>query len=143
MKTLLLLLAISFSTTRLEIFIEIPPAEAKKHIGEKVKVCGKVVDTRFGETASKQTIISMGGGSSNQPLTVIISLDDRKNFSYKPEQFLRNKTVCFSGKVVENNGRTELIVSRQDDIQIDEEEAEVEVKANYFDFFNKYFDDKK
>jgi hypothetical protein len=132
---------ISFSTG-LENSIEIPPGEAKKHVGEKVKVCGKVVDTRFAETPAKQTVISMGGGSSNQSLTVIINLEDRKNFSYKPEQFLKNKTVCISGKVVENNGRTELIVYRQDDIQIDEDEAEVEIKANYFDFFNKYFDDK-
>ena len=143
MKILFILLMISFSTTSFENNIEIPPTEAKKHVGEKVKVCGKVVDARFGETASKQTTISMGGGSSNLPLTVIINFEDRKNFSYKPEQFLKNKTVCISGKVVENNGRTELIVSRQEDIQIDEEEGEVEVKANYFNFFNKYFDDKE
>jgi hypothetical protein len=143
MKTLLILMIISFSTIGLENTIEIPPGEAKKHVGEKVKVCGKVVDTRFGETASRQTIISMGGGSPNQPLTIIISSDDRKNFSYKPEQFLKNKAICVNGKVVENNGKTELIVSRQDDIQIDEQEAELEIKANYFDFFNKYFDDKK
>jgi hypothetical protein len=142
MKTLLIFLMISFSTTSLENPIEIPPGEAKKHLGERVKVCGKVVDARFGETTLKQTIISLGGGSPNQPITVTISLEDRKNFNYKPEHFLKNKAICISGKVVETNGRTELVVSRQDDIQVEEDEPEVEVKANYFDFFNKYFDDK-
>lgn len=139
MKTFLIFLMISFSTTSLENSIEIPPGEAKKHVGEKVKVCGKVVDAKFAETPSRQTVISMGGGQ----LTVIINNEDRKNFNYKPEQFLKNKSVCISGKIVETNGRTEMIISRQDDIQIDEEEVEVEVKANYFDFFNKYFDDKE
>ena len=122
--------------------LEIPPEEAKKHVGENVKVCGKITDAKFFESASKQTVISIG--TSNKPLTVVISFEDRKNFSYKPENFLKNKSVCVSGRVVENNGRTELIVSKQEDIKIEEEdETEVEVKANYFDFFNKYFDDKE
>jgi hypothetical protein len=132
----------SFSTTSLDSYTDIPPGEAKKHIGEKVKVCGKVTDTRFWENSSRQTQISMGGNFLNQQLTIIINLEDRKNFSYKPEVFLRNKSVCVSGKIVENNGRTELIVTKQDDIRIEEEEAEIEIKANDFNIFNKFFNDK-
>lgn len=116
---------------------EVAPDDARKHVGETVKVCGKITDAKFYE-AGKQTLINVGG---SQNLTVKIAFDDRKNFSYKPEHFLRNKAVCITGKVIINNGRIELIISRQEDIKIDEDES-LEIKANDFDFFNKYFDDK-
>ena len=140
MKLTVLLIMFSFSTTDLDGYSAIPPGEAKKHVGEKVKVCGKVTDTKFGDN-SRQTLISMGGYPNHQ-LTVIINVEDRKNFSYKPEIFLKNKNVCVTGKVVDNNGRTELFISRQDDIRIEEDEPEFEIRANDFNIFNKFFNDK-
>src|SRR5687767_6452928 len=104
MKSLFILLMLSFTTPPVP--VEIAPEEARKHVGEKVKVCGKISEARFFESASKQTIISMGGTSPS--LNIVISFEDRKKFTYKPEEFLKNKSVCISGKVVDNNGKAEL-----------------------------------
>jgi hypothetical protein len=90
----------------------IPAAEAAKHVGEKATVCDKVFGGRFMENASGQpTLINMGDAYPNNPFTFVIFPDDRKKFSYKPEDFLVDKKVCVTGEIKEFRGKPQIVVT--------------------------------
>ncbi len=91
--------------------ITIAPKDAGKYVGERVTVCGKTSGALQLETGNIQsTFINMGTASASNLVNIVISNDDRKNFQYKPEEFLVNKNVCVTGKVVEINGKAEIIL---------------------------------
>ena len=91
--------------------------EAAKHVGEKATVCDKVFSARFFEGGTDQpTLVNMGDAYPNNPFTFVIKGDDRKKFSYRPEEFLVNKQVCVSGEIKDYKGKPEMIVS--DSVQV-------------------------
>lgn len=97
--------------------VSIPAAEASRHIGEKATVCDKVSGGRFMENANGQpTLINMGDVYPNNPFTFVIFADDRKKFSYKPEDFLVNKKVCVTGEIKEFRGKPQIVVT--DTVQV-------------------------
>ena len=119
----------------------ISPKEAAKHVGEKVSICGKVTGGKApGSNSSKSTILQLVDQSNGSTINVVIRLDDRKNFSYKPEEYLYAKQVCITGTIVENNGRTELIVNRPGEIRINDEGSS-DIRPMDFDGMNRFFDE--
>ena len=89
-----------------------PASEAARHIGEKTTICDKVFGGRFMESAKDQpTLINMGDAYPNNPFTFVIFADDRKKFSYKPEDFLVDKKVCVTGEISEFRGKPQVVVS--------------------------------
>jgi hypothetical protein len=112
--------------------------DASRHMGEKINVCGKVSGSKSAnENAAKSTIIKLSSQGA-APLHVVIRQDDRKNFSYKPEEYLYNKNVCVSGTVTDNNGKTEVIVRKPEEIIIEESGAGAEIRPLEFDSFNRF-----
>ncbi len=104
--TLCFLLGKGFSQT------PIPASEAAKHIGEKITVCDKVFGGRFLENANNQpTLINMGGDYPNNPFSFVIFGDNRKKFSYHPEEFLVNKRVCVTGEISSYRDKPQIVVS--------------------------------
>lgn len=96
---------------------KVPIEEASKHIGETVTICDKVYGAKFLETSKTQpTFLDLGGNVPNQKLTIVISFDDRKNFTGKPEETFVGKNVCVTGKLVDYKGKPEIIVTRPEDI---------------------------
>ena len=92
--------------------IKIPAAEASKHIGEKITVCDKVFGGRYLENASEQpTLINMGDAYPNNPFTFVIFGEERKKFTYKPEEFLVDKQVCVTGEIKTYKDKPQIIVS--------------------------------
>lgn len=90
----------------------ISASEAAKHIGEKTTVCDKVFGGRFLENANGQpTLINMGDAYPNNPFTFVIFTDNRKKFSYKPEDFLVDKKVCVTGEIKEYRGKPQIVVT--------------------------------
>ena len=86
--------------------------EAAKHIGEKVTVCDKVFGGRYFESGNNQpTLLNMGDAYPNNPFTFVIYGEDRKKFSWKPEEYLVNKEVCVTGEVKEYRGKPQITVS--------------------------------
>ena len=74
-----------------------------KHVGDSVKVCGKVYGIRFMEQSKNQpTFINVGAAYPNQLLTVVIWGDVRKEFEKTPEELFTDKEVCVTGVVVKN-----------------------------------------
>ncbi|MBS1509502.1 MAG: hypothetical protein JST86_01580 [Bacteroidetes bacterium] len=100
MKQTLLLMAgllialLSYSQT------EIKLEEVSKHVGDSVKVCGKIYGGIFLERSSgTPTFLNVGGAYPNNPLTIVIWADVRKQFEQKPEEFYKDKAVCVYGKI--------------------------------------------
>lgn len=60
---------------------KIPIEEAGKHIGETVTICSRVYGARYLESsATKPTLLNLGGSYPKNLLTVLINDADRKNF---------------------------------------------------------------
>jgi hypothetical protein len=76
------------------------PDEAAKHVGETVKVCGKIFGGRFFETSNNcPTLLNMGAAYPSSPITIMLTLEVRNKLGYVPEQQLKEKIVCVTGKV--------------------------------------------
>jgi len=79
---------------------EIKLEEVGKHVGDSVKVCGKIYGGIFLERSSgTPTFLNVGGLYPNNPLTIVIWADVRKTFEQQPEEFYKDKNVCIFGKI--------------------------------------------
>lgn len=97
----------------------IPAKDAAKHIGEKATVCDKVFGGRFFESGKDQpTLLNMGDAYPNNPFTFVIYGEARKQFSYKPEEFLVNKQVCVTGEIKDYRGKPQIIVTDSSQLMI-------------------------
>jgi micrococcal nuclease len=81
-------------------------------MGKKAMVCDKVFGGRFLENANgTPTLINMGDAYPNNPFSFAIFAEDRKKFSYKPEEFLIDKQVCVTGEITEFRGKPQIVVT--------------------------------
>jgi hypothetical protein len=114
-------------------------AQNTKHTGEKVNVCGKISAGRSPETnAGKSTVITITNTATAAPVNVVIRQEDRKNFGYKPEEYLYSKNVCVTGTATENNGRTEVIIRRPEDIKIEDNVGGAEIRPFDIDGLSRF-----
>jgi DNA/RNA endonuclease YhcR with UshA esterase domain len=115
--------------------------DARKHIGEKVNVHGRVSKGELRQTGNKKsTVLNIEGGND---LTIVINEDARKNFPNKPEEFYTNKNVTVTGKVVGANGKAEIAVYRPEDIKVEQTSmggGELELKPMDINGITRYFD---
>lgn len=89
------------------------------HVGEKVTVCNKVYGTKFLDQVNKQpTFLNLGAAYPDNPLTVVIFGDDRKNFKEAPEVMYDEKEICVTGEIKEFKGKPEIIVDNPDEIVV-------------------------
>ena len=78
----------------------IPLEDAAKHVGDSVKVCGKVFGGRYLENATNTpTLLNLGAAYPDQLLTVVFWGDTRKQFTGEPEKDLVQKEVCVTGTI--------------------------------------------
>ncbi|WP_375560159.1 DNA/RNA non-specific endonuclease [Bernardetia sp. OM2101] len=97
-------------------------AKYKTKSNKKVTICGTVVSTKL---SSKGNIfINLDRAFPNQVFTVSIFAKNVKNFPYKPEEYLKGKTICVTGKVSEFNGTPSMSVENGKSIFLYEEEEE-------------------
>jgi hypothetical protein len=95
------------------------PEEAAKHVGDNVKVCGKIFGGRFFETSNNSpTLLNMGAAFPASPITIMITLDVRNKLGYVPEQQLKEKNICVTGKVELFKGKPEIVVSDMAQLEI-------------------------
>ena len=98
---------------------QIKPEEAKNHIGDSLTVCGSVDGGKYLENANRQpTLLDMGGSYPNQALTLLIWGDNRSRFSYKPEEALRGKEVCVTGKIILYKDKPEIILDSEAQVKV-------------------------
>ena len=93
--------------------------DAGQHIGDSVIVEGRIMDTRYFESANNApALFNMGGKFPNQLLTLVIYGSDRKNFKDAPEIFYKEKNVVVKGKIEEYKGKPQIIVRSPDQIAV-------------------------
>lgn len=108
--TLLISLTLSaFSQTSISV------DSAKNYIGTRVTVCSTVFGTKALE---KITFINLGAAHPNSPLTIVVMAKDYVNFSAPPATLYANKKVCVTGEVKDFKGKTEIVITKPDDIKI-------------------------
>jgi hypothetical protein len=95
------------------------PEEAANHIGETVKICGKVFGGRFFETSANcPTLLNMGAAYPASPVTIMITLEVRNKLGYMPEQELKEKNICVTGTVELFKGKPEIKVTKVAQIEL-------------------------
>lgn len=104
---------------------QVSATNAKNYVGNRCTVCGTVVSTRFlANSKSQATYLNLDYNFPNQVFTIVISGEDRVNFPYLPEVFLKNKQVCVRGEVQKFNGTPQIEVRNAKKLKIMEEEKE-------------------
>jgi len=87
------------------------PEEGAKHVGDSIKVCGKIYGGRFFETSNgSPTLLNMGAAFPASPLTIMIPGSVRSKLNYMPEAQLKDKNVCVRGHVTLFKERPEIII---------------------------------
>lgn len=119
MLRLIFLLGISapFVSAQTTITIEQIP----DFIDKKVKVCGKIYGSYVTKTDPPVTLLNLGGQYPDNPLTLAVFAEDLKKFSYVPADFLPDKNVCATGKIVLYKEKPEIILNSEKDLEILEE----------------------
>lgn len=90
--------------------------QAEFHVDDEVTVCGTVVSARF-SSRSGNTYLNFDKQFPNQIFTVTIYKDDRKHFSYSPEDVLKGKTICVTGRVEKFKGVPGITVNKEKQIK--------------------------
>lgn len=91
--------------------------QAQYHVGDEVTICGTVVSTRF-SSRSGNTYLNLDKQFPNQIFTVTIYKDDRKHFSYAPEEELDGVQICVTGKVETFKDVPGITVSKEKQIRL-------------------------
>jgi len=95
----------------------IAPDSIKFYEGKLVTICEKVVDTHVTKE-QKVVYLNFGHPYPAQTFTGVIFAGDVSKFSYQPEVYLKGKTVCVTGTVKIYKDRPEIIINRQDQVQV-------------------------
>ena len=83
--------------------------------GDQIQVCGTVVSTRY--SRSGNLWLNIDKQFPNQIFSVFIRKKDLPNFSYKADEVLANKEVCFYGKVEDFNGTPTMNINREEQVK--------------------------
>ena len=112
----LFILAFSYSANAQK---EISVEEAKDNIGDTVKICTKIFDTKFDETSKgTPTYLYTSSHNPNATLSFVVWGEKRKYFDYKPEKDLKEREVCVTGKLELLKDKPIIVIDRQSQIDI-------------------------
>ena len=93
--------------------------DAQNHIGETIKVCTKIYGGKYNESSkTAPTLLNAGGEYPGNPLTLVIWADKRAEFKNAPEVFYKGKDVCITGKVQMYKGKPEMIITKEEQIEL-------------------------
>jgi hypothetical protein len=96
---------------------EVKIEELAQHIGDSVKVCAKIYGGIFLERSKDTpTLLNAGGAYPNNPLTIVIGPEVRKEFKNKPEEFYKDKQVCITGKVELYKEKPQIVIHTVDQL---------------------------
>jgi len=96
----------------------ISATQAKKHVGEKATVCGKVAGTHYAAASlDDPTFISLAKPYSEEVFKVVIWGRERAKFG-NPEQDYRGKRICVTGEITEFKGIPQIIATDPSQIRI-------------------------
>lgn len=92
-------------------------ANINELVAKKIEYCNKV----YGSYKSEKVILlNLGAEYPNAELTIAIFKSDWKKFDYSPEEFLKEKEICVTGKLILYKDQPEIIVKTPSQITIKE-----------------------
>ncbi len=94
--------------------------QAKYHIGKTITVCGTVVSSRK-TTKAKAIYLNFDRMHPHQDFYATLWEYNGPNFSYDPEAFLLNKTVCVTGKVTIFDDIPRISINNESEVVLYEE----------------------
>src|SRR5262245_13239019 len=110
----LLLLGITFACHAQSII----PAQAKKHMGDIITVCGEVTSAQSSQDLEQRpTVLGFGPVFPSEDFSIVIFEKDIDAFNYNPRDLVA-RNVCVTGEIVKLFGRPSILVS--DPSQIEE-----------------------
>lgn len=83
---------------------------------KEITVCGTVVGARLSRAGN--VLINLDKQFPNQVFTVFIKKENISNFSYKPEDALKGKIICVTGKVMDQGGTATMYVDNEAGLKI-------------------------
>jgi len=117
---LTILLTFSCGKERLELPEDhVPTNEAINYIDKIKTVCGKVVESRYDSfTLGHTTYFYLDRTYPDQIFAIIISGNDRNNFSPNPEDYYLYKSICVTGSIQSHEGIAQIEMSDPKQIRI-------------------------
>lgn len=93
--------------------------EAKEHIGDRLTVCGIVVDSHWASGSNgKPTFLNIGEPYPDPDrFTVVIWIDNRSKFPPYPEEHYLGMTVCVEGLIESYEGTAQIEATSPNQIQ--------------------------
>jgi len=115
-----ILLTFSCGKERLELPEDhVPTNEVINYIGEIKTVCGKVVESRYDSfTLGHTTYFYLDKAPPKPIFAIIISGNDRNNFSPNPEDHYLYKSICVTGSIQSLEGIAQIEISDPKQIRI-------------------------
>jgi len=97
---------------------KITEADFQNYIDKNVEYCDKVFGTFVTKGEKQVILLNLGAEYPDHKLVAAIFQSDWKDFDYKPDEFLKGKTICIKGKLVLYKGKPEIIVKNPKQIEI-------------------------
>lgn len=99
--------------------VEITAREADEYIGNRARVCGRVVGvTHATEIGGNPTFVNLDREHPNQSFTALIWGDDRVRWPSPPEQQYAGREICVTGTIEDHEGTPQIIVSSPKQVQV-------------------------
>lgn len=98
--------------------------EALDYVGQKVVVCGVVVEAVYlSHSQRKLTFLNFDRPHPDQSFDVVIEEADRAKFTEAPEETYLNKKVCVTGVVNEFKSKAQITVTDPGQLSVEEDES--------------------
>jgi len=98
----------------------IADADLSKYVNKQIQYCDRVFGTFITKGKNQVILLNLGADYPDHKLVVAIFEENRKNFDYKPDEFLNGKTICVNGKLVLYKGKPEIVVKNPKQIEVKE-----------------------
>ena len=96
---------------------EIKLDDVRNHIGDSVKLMGKIYGGKYFETANNApTLLDVGAHYPHAPLTLVIYGDVRKQFNNVPETFYTGKNEWITGKIELYKNKPQIVIHNMNQI---------------------------
>jgi hypothetical protein len=109
----------------------VSPADAKKHPGETITVCGKVVDTMVGKYGiaqhGKPVMFYLDQPRASQ-IFYFVSFGSKEHGPKEVLDAYTDKNVCVTGKVTMSSDRAYIMADNRDNIKVQTETPKAEAK---------------
>lgn len=99
--------------------LQITASETAQHVGEYAEVCGRVASAaHIAAVKGQPTFLNFERPYPDNLFTVVIWGSCRSRFDGRPENMFDGKSVCVTGRIVEYQGKPQIVVDDPDQIVV-------------------------